>query len=158
MGREPEAPSAGSERRIGTYRVVNRLALGGMAEVYRAMEPRAVGEERMVIIKRMLPDLAADDESREMFEHEIRLGLQIRHHNVVSVLDSGADDGVPYLVLEYIFGVDLWRLARQVRAASKRLPVPLALHIACELLKGPRSGALGKERGRIAAPTSFIGM
>ncbi|MGE0790625.1 MAG: protein kinase [Sandaracinaceae bacterium] len=123
-------------REIGPYRLAHRFAVGGMAEVFRALWPQSAGGDRAVVIKRLRPDLAAETESRRMFEREIALGRQIAHPNVVAVLDHGHDGGVPYLVLEYVFGVDLARLTKVLSARSARLPVPLAVWIGTELLAG----------------------
>jgi len=121
---------------IGDYRPLHRIAVGGMSEVYRALVAQAHGGDRSVVIKRLLSSLLEDKEYRAMFEEESRLGLLIDSPNVVEVLDSGEHDGVPYLVLEYVFGVDLWQLARWLTRNRRRLDVPLAVYIATELLAG----------------------
>lgn len=123
-------------RDIGPYRFAHRFAVGGMAEVYRALWPQSAGGDRAVVIKRLRAELNEDPEQRRMFEHELTLGQRIDHPNVVGVLDHGLDEGVPYLVLEYVFGVDLWRLCRGLTGRGERLPVPLAVWIATELLAG----------------------
>jgi serine/threonine protein kinase len=121
---------------IGPYRLATRIAVGGMAEVFRALKPQAAGADRAVVIKRMLPALLEDPECRAMFEHEAGLGVRIRHDNVVEVLDHASDAGAPYLVLEYVFGVDLRRLARFLARSGRRLPVRIAMVIAIDLLAG----------------------
>lgn len=123
-------------RDIGPYKLAHRIAVGGMAEVFRALWPQQAGGDRAVVIKRMLPMLLEDAEQREMFAREAALGAHIDHPNVVAVLDHGVDDGAPYLVLEYVFGVDLFRLSRYVRRLGRPLRVPLAVWIGCELLRG----------------------
>lgn len=123
-------------RDIGPYKYAHRFAMGGMAEVYRALWPQSAGGDRAVVIKRLRPELNEDPEQRRMFEDELTLGSRIDHGNVVRVLDHGVDDGVPYLVLEYVFGVDLWRLCRGLTARGAQLPVSLAVWIATELLSG----------------------
>ncbi len=120
--------------RFGPYAIVERIAVGGMAEVFRATEPRAVGEARTVVIKRMLPSLAAEAPARAMFEEEARLGGLVDHANVVRVLGSGELDGLPYLVLEHVPGLDLWRLTRWLTRDRRVLGAELAVHIARELL------------------------
>jgi serine/threonine-protein kinase len=115
---------------------MDRLAVGGMAEVFRAVEPRAVGEPRVVVVKRMLPAIAAEAGAHDMFEQEAKLGASIRHPNVVEVLGAGDEDGQPYLALEYVRGVDLWRLQRVLRRRGENLGTDLALFVAIELLRG----------------------
>jgi serine/threonine-protein kinase len=123
-------------QQFGPYRLAHRIAVGGMAEVYRALWPQAAGGDRAVVIKRMLPSLLDDPEQRAMFEREANLGSRIDHANVVGVLDHGTDGEVPYLVLEYVFGVDLWRLSRWMRRTGQTLRVPLAVWVAREMLAG----------------------
>lgn len=136
MRSAPPTPSVPVVTRFGTYTLIDRLAVGGMAEVFRALEPRPVGEPRVVVIKRMLPALASEPTAREMFEAERALGASIHHPNVVELLGSGERDGQPYLVLEYVRGVDLWRLARHLVLEGKTLSVAEALLITGELLAG----------------------
>lgn len=123
-------------RDIGPYRLAHRIAVGGMAEVYRALWPQAAGGDRAVVIKRLLPALLADPEQRAMFDREAELGRRIDHPNVVGVLDHGLDGDAPYLVLEYVFGVDLWRLTRWMRRVGRRMRIPLAVWLGTELLEG----------------------
>jgi serine/threonine protein kinase len=123
-------------RDIGPYRLAHRIAVGGMAEVYRALWPQAAGGDRAVVIKRMLPALIADPEQRAMFDREAELGRRIDHPNVVGVLDHGIDGDAPYLVLEYVFGLDLWRLMRWMRRVGRKMRVPLAVWLGTELLEG----------------------
>ncbi|HEY8535563.1 MAG TPA: serine/threonine-protein kinase, partial [Vicinamibacterales bacterium] len=123
-------------RDIGRYRLAHRIAVGGMAEVYRALWPQAAGGDRAVVIKRLLPALVHDPEQRAMFAHEAELGRRIDHPNVVAVLDHGEDDGTPYIVLEYVFGVDLWRLTRWMRRTGRPMRVPLAVWLGTEMLSG----------------------
>src|SRR5262245_57454982 len=123
-------------RDIGPYRLAHRIAVGGMAEVYRALLPQAAGSDRSVVIKTLLPSLADDPEQRAMFDSESRLGRRIQHPNVVTVIDVGVDGDAPYLVLEYVFGVDLWRLSRWLRRTGQKLGVPLSVYLGAELLGG----------------------
>lgn len=107
-----------------------------MAEVFRAREPRPAGEPRLVVVKRMLPDIAAQSGSRAMFEAESRLGSLIKHESVVDVLGFGEEDGQPYLVLEYVRGLDLWRLNRFLTRTGTTLGTPLSIFLVRQLLLG----------------------
>lgn len=122
--------------KLGPYRLLDRIAVGGMAEVYRAAAPAHAGEERIIVVKRMLPRLASDASARSMFAEEARLGARIRHPNVVQVLDFGNEEGLPYLALEFVQGVDLWRLMRWLTRTGRQLTVPEAIFIAREMLAG----------------------
>jgi eukaryotic-like serine/threonine-protein kinase len=121
---------------IGPYRLATRIAVGGMAEVFRALKSQSAGADRAVVIKRMLPALAAEPDSRAMFEHEAELGMAIRDPNVVQTLDRGVWDDAPFLVLEYVFGVDLARLTRWLSRERIRVPAPVAIWLTTQLLSG----------------------
>ena len=123
-----------------------------MAEVFRALEPRSVGEPRVVVLKRMLPHIAEESNAQEMFAEEARLASQVTHPNVVHVLGHGEIGGQPYLTLEYVPGCDLWRLNRRLTLEGKRLEHDLVVYIVRQILSGldavhsatdRRGGALG---------------
>ncbi len=107
-----------------------------MAEVFRALEPRAVGEPRVVVLKRMLPHIADGSNAHAMFAEEARLASRITHPNVVHVLGHGEIEGQPYLTLEYVPGCDLWRLNRSLTRHSKRLEHDLVVYIVRQILCG----------------------
>ncbi|MBW2158678.1 MAG: protein kinase [Deltaproteobacteria bacterium] len=92
---------------------MDRIAVGGMAEVFRALEPRAAGEPRVVVLKRMLPHIADESNAQEMFAEEARLASQITHPNVVHVLGHLTleskrleHDLVVYVVRQILNGLD----------------------------------------------------
>lgn len=146
--RPPQIPPVpGRDLDIGPYKLANRIAVGGMAEVFRALDEPPAGEPRSVVIKRMLPDLADEPKCRRMFEREADLGLRIEHDNVVRVLDRGEDGDRPYIVLEYVFGVDLWRLGRHLMRVGKTLRPTVALYVVTEMLAGLAAvhGAKGRD-------------
>ena len=107
-----------------------------MAEVFRALEPRDVGEPRVVVLKRMLPHIAAEQGSRAMFEREARLASRINHPNVVHVIDHGEIQGKPYLTLEYVPGCDLWKLNRWLIRKNLHLSTELIVYLVRQLLSG----------------------
>lgn len=107
-----------------------------MAEVFRALEPRSVGEPRVVVLKRMLPHIADESHAQEMFAEEARLAGHVTHPNVVHVLGHGEIEGQPYLTLEYVPGCDLWRLNRRLTRDSKRLEHDLVVYLVRQILSG----------------------
>jgi eukaryotic-like serine/threonine-protein kinase len=133
---------------------VDRIAVGGMAEVFRAREPRQVGEPRVVVLKRMLPHIAVHPGARAMFEEEAGIGACVRHPNVVEVLGRGHEGGQPYLALEYVPGVDLWRLGRWLERQGATLGTSLALFIGCEFLAGLH--AVHEARGPDGTPFDIV--
>ena len=107
-----------------------------MAEVFRALEPRSVGEPRVVVLKRMLPHIADESNAQQMFAEEARLASHVTHPNVVHVLGHGEIEGQPYLTLEYVPGCDLWRLNRRLTLESKRLEHDLVVYLVRQILSG----------------------
>ena len=95
---------------LGRYSVFRPLGAGGMAEVYLARQEGAAGFERQVVIKRVRPDLLAMPRFKAMFLDEARITQQVRHPNIVEILDLGEDAQGFYMVLEYVDGGDLMSL------------------------------------------------
>jgi serine/threonine protein kinase len=111
--------------RLGPYRVIRRLAIGGMAEILLARF-----EGRPLALKRILPHLAGSDEMVALFEEEARIAARLTHPNVVRVHDFARIDGAWVLALEYVAGIDLRQLMARARAA---LPAELVAGIGAEL-------------------------
>jgi len=130
----PSSPAPGT--RIGRYEVIDRIAVGGMAEVFRARALDSEVGERVVVLKRMLPSVAAESDGPAMFAEEARLGARVRHPNVVKLLDHVDVGGQPFLVFEYVPGCDLWRLSRWLIRQGEPMDVQIALHITRQLLGG----------------------
>jgi len=89
---------------FGSYRIVEKLGTGGMAEVYKAFQPRL---ERYVALKFIRADLMAEPNFFTRFEREARVLAQLNHPNIVHVYDFGEDNGQPYLAMEYVAGKSL---------------------------------------------------
>jgi serine/threonine protein kinase len=139
-------PLSGGPIRFGPYWLDSRIAVGGTAEVYlaRPVDPRA--EPQRLIVKRLLPHFASDEEGRTMFEREAKLHAAVTHENVVTVYGSGvADDGEPYLAMEFVDGVDGYRLLRRLRQEGRTLPIGQAVHITREVLRALTSVHAAKD-------------
>ncbi len=114
------------------YRLGERIGGGGMAEVFEATLIGVAGFERPVAVKRMLPALSSDPTFGAMFINEARIASLLHHANIVTVLDFDRDgEGRFFLVMELIRGMDLRQLAD-----AGSLPIEVAVHIACEMLRG----------------------
>lgn len=137
---------------FGPFLLDERIAVGGTAEVYLARPAEAgTGLPPRLVVKRLLPHFAMDAEGRTMFQREARLHVAVTHANVVTVFHAGEDQrGEPYLAMEYIDGVDGYRLLRKLRQSSQLLPVGVAVHIAREVLLALASvhEALDPTRGK----------
>ena len=135
--RPPSAPpEPARDTAFGELTLIERIAVGGMAEVFRAREPQRAGAARTVVLKRMLAHIAAEPGAARMFEAEARIGQTVVHPNVVRVLAVGEAEGQPYLCLELVPGLDLGRLRRWLEREGLSLPVELALFVGRELLAG----------------------
>lgn len=118
---------------MSRYRIIRKLATGGMAEVYLGKLVGAGGFEKPIAIKRMLPSLAADRASAEAFLHEARLCVHLVHPNVVQVLDLGTSGGAPFLVMELVDGEDLRNILNAGAQADLPLQPAEAIHIAASV-------------------------
>ncbi len=112
--------------------LLDRIAVGGMSEVFHARESSGAS----VVVKRMFPSLATEPATRAMFEAEARVGLAVEHPNVVRVLGAGEEDGVPYLVLEHVAGLDLSRITRFLTRRSATLGIAVATYLVRRMLLG----------------------
>lgn len=118
------------------YQLVDRIAVGGMAEVFKAKAYGSHGFEKLLAIKRILPDLAKDPEFENRFISEAKLAVALTHANVVQVFDFGRAEGSLYIAMEYVDGPDLAALLKAYADRGLQVPVGPALHISMELLKG----------------------
>ncbi len=123
-------------RVFGRYLLLQRLSRGGMGEIFLAKLGEIQGFEKLVIIKKVLPHLVADDEFIKRFIDEAKLAIKLQHVNVGAVFEVGKVDDEYFLVIEYIEGRDLRRVIAQQRAQNTQLPVDLCLFICRELTNG----------------------
>src|SRR5579884_3834814 len=120
----------------GRYRLEARIASGGMSTVYRALDETL---ERQVAIKLMNREVASDSAQLERFRREARAVAQLSHPHIVAVIDTGEDDGRPYIVFEYVEGETLKDRIRRLG----RLPIAEAVAYAIEIAR-----ALGAAHAR----------
>lgn len=120
-------------REIPRYRLVGRIATGGMSEVFLALMSGTLGSVKPVVIKRLWPHLASDPNHVQLFADEARLSLQMAHPNVVQAFESGIDGDRHFLALEYLDGQSLKHLIESA-APEGGLSLPLALKVVCDVL------------------------
>jgi serine/threonine-protein kinase len=124
------------DRKVGRYELIHRLGHGGMATVYLGRATGRAGFERLVAVKVIHPHLANEPEFVEMFLDEARIAARIHHPHVVAIHDVGEDDGVFYMVMEYVEGDTLASLVRQLRKDGRLLPLSAVLQIAADACEG----------------------
>jgi serine/threonine-protein kinase len=119
---------------VGRYQILDRLAVGGMAELFKATLNGDHGFEKLVAIKKILPHLAVDRSFVEMFIDEARITAQLDHRHIVQVFELGTDADTPYIAMQYVDGLDVLALLRECARAQIRLPPDLAGLIARDVL------------------------
>jgi eukaryotic-like serine/threonine-protein kinase len=128
-------PAEGQE--FGKYQLLDRIAVGGMSEIYRARMTAAAGVTKQVAIKKIHPHYAGNAAFVSMFINEARIAVGLSHGNIAQVFDFGEVDGEYYLAMEWVHGQPLSQVMRRARDKGLEvLPVPLALLVAIEMLQG----------------------
>jgi len=120
--------------KFGRYTLVERIATGGMAEVFKAKILATHGFEKLLVIKRILPHLAADKNFVSMFIDEAKLTAQLTHPKIVQVTDFGEVDRSYFIALEFIDGFDALALLRTSAQKQIRIPIPISVFIVMEVL------------------------
>lgn len=129
----------------GRYRLIERIAQGGMAEIYRAEYHGDGGFVRTVAVKRILPQWSQDRLFSKMLQDEAKLLVKLQHQNIVQVFELGEDNGVFYISMEHVDGVDLRTLLQTLRCRCEKLPPKFVYWIVSDVLR-----ALAFAHGRIA--------
>ncbi|MFO0729220.1 MAG: protein kinase, partial [Myxococcota bacterium] len=118
------------------YRIVRTLGRGGMAEVFEGLLVGDTGFTRRIALKRLLPEHAHVEWYARAFIDEARIGSQLHHGNIASILDFGTMDGLPFQVMELIDGLNLAELRTKVVESSGSFPPELALEIIIAVAHG----------------------
>ncbi len=140
---------------FGKYCLLERVSVGGMAEVFRAKPFNAPpGPERHLALKRILPHLAEDDEFINMFVDEARLCVHLRHPNVVNIFELGQFQSSYYILMEFIAGQDVLALQKRMRRERLIMSVAQACYIIMELAKG--LDYAHRARDQYGAPLNII--
>ncbi len=122
--------------KYGPYLLLERVSVGGMAEVYKAKEYGVEGFERTVAVKRILPHVAEDDEFIAMFKDEAKIAVQLAHGNVAQIYNLGNEQDSFYIALEYIAGRDLRAIFQKGQQAGKPMPVPQVCYVIMKICEG----------------------
>ena len=126
----------------GRYRVQARIAVGGMATVYRALDTRL---DRVLALKVMHPSLAEDETFVERFIREAKSAARLGHANVVAVYDQGTDGELVYLAMEYVSGCTLRDLLRERGALQPRAALDILEPILAALGAAHRAGLVHRD-------------
>lgn len=110
-------------RQLGRYHLLDRIAIGGMAEIYRAKTFDSTGKEHLVAIKRVIPKLAEDDDLLQMLVDEAKLVSQLSHPNIASVYEFARVGDDYFIAMEYIDGRDLRTILN--KCLKNRISIPI---------------------------------
>jgi serine/threonine-protein kinase len=106
----------------GRYEILGRVAFGGMAEIFLGRENLSAGASRMLVIKRILPQVADDPTFVEMFLDEARLAIQLSHPNICHIYEFGEVEGTYFIAMEWIHGASLGKIIRRAREGQGLAP------------------------------------
>jgi eukaryotic-like serine/threonine-protein kinase len=123
------------QKSLERYDVLDRIAVGGMAEVFLAKAYGAHGFEKTLAIKRILPELARDPEFEARFIAEAKVAVRLSHANVVQVFDFGRIGESLFIAMEFVDGLDLAAMLRKFKDEGRLVPLPAAFHIAIEIVR-----------------------
>ncbi len=118
------------------YHVIERIDAGGMAEVFKANASSLQGFEKLVAIKRILPDLTRNERFVRMFLDEAKVSLHLNHTNCVQVFDLGLADGTYFIVMEFVDGTNLKNIIEMLKQKGETITVEETAYIAMEICKG----------------------
>jgi TolB-like protein/predicted Ser/Thr protein kinase len=118
-----------SGARLGPFEVLEPLGVGGMGEVYRALDSRL---GRIVAVKVLRPDIGADAARVERFEREARAASALNHPNIVTIYDVGVEGGAPYIAMEWVDGSPL----RDLVARARPQAIPTVVKLGAQIAEG----------------------
>jgi serine/threonine protein kinase len=121
---------------FGKYYLLERINVGGMAEVFRSKAYGVEGFERLVAVKRILPNIAEDKEFIKMFIDEAKIAVQLNHANIAQIFDLGVVDGAYYIALEHVHGRDLRNIFDRCRTVNEPMPVAQACFVIMKICEG----------------------
>ncbi len=122
--------------KLGKFELIRQIAVGGMAELYLARTMGIEGFEKLVVVKRILPQYINNPSFVNMFLNEARLSATLHHPNITQVYDIGVEEGDYFFSMEYVHGEDLGRLA----VTALENGVPISLDCALTLVAGLCAG------------------
>ncbi len=120
---------------FGKYRLIKKIAVGGMAEIYYARMSGPSGFQKDLVVKKVLPALASQKDFIDMFADEARIVARMNHPNIVQVFDFGNIEGQYYIAMEYVNGRDLRQVIDRHKAIGRPMDAQFALAVARDVAK-----------------------
>ncbi len=135
-------------QKFGKYILTRKLAMGGMAEIFRAKTVGAEGFEKEIVIKRILPHYTEDDDFVKMFIDEANVASKLQHANIVQIFDFNVQDGSYYIAMEYVEGKDLKKVVETGIKRGKPLTPAQCVWIIMEVAKGLHYAHVKTHKGK----------
>jgi serine/threonine protein kinase len=129
----PAPPSSWRDDHFGPYKFIDRLAIGGMAEVFKAKKTGVEGFEKVVALKRILPHLSDNKEFLDMFVDEAKMVAGLTHPNIVQIYELHRIEKSLCIAMEYVHGRDLRTIMRRAREKGLRMPLDLSLRVVSQV-------------------------
>jgi len=121
---------------FGPYLLLERVSVGGMAEVFKAKEYGVEGFERTVAVKRILPHVAEDEEFIAMFKDEAKIAVQLTHGNIAQIYSLGNERDSFYIALEYVAGRDLRAMFQKCQQLGAPMPIAQSCYVIMKICEG----------------------
>ncbi len=122
--------------RFGKFWLIEKVASGGMAEIYKAVATTADGKRQILAIKRILPQYSNDEEFVSMLVDEAKLMVLLNHPNIVPMMEFGKVEDSCYIAMEFVEGITLKSLVKRIKDSGQRCSIDMAVHIAREIGTG----------------------
>lgn len=159
-----QSSESASQGRLGQYTILEKIAQGGMAQVFKAKTVDPTGIERLVVIKRILPHISSQPEYVEMLIDEAKIAVHFTHGNIAQVYDLGRVGEDYFIVMEYVDGRTLSQINRALKQRHQKIPLDILLYCFIELCRGlsyihRKTGPTGKNLGvvhRDVSPQNII--
>ncbi|MFT3927595.1 MAG: protein kinase [Myxococcales bacterium] len=129
---EPASQPKGRIAPFGKYLLLQRVSVGGMAEVFKALPTGSSRIDQIVAIKRILPNIAEDSEFIGMFIDEARIAGQLTHPNICRIYELGRVRGDHYIAMQFLWGRDLLKVMNRLKKLGEVVPPPAASFIAAK--------------------------
>jgi len=123
-------------KQFGKYQLLDKIAVGGMAEMFRAKLTGAQGFEKLIAVKKILPNLSGEENLVTAFIDEAKLAALLHHENIIQIYDFGSMDDQYFIAMEYLFGKDLRTITRTARKKDLALGLENILYIISRICAG----------------------
>jgi len=139
---------------FGKYYLLDRVSVGGMAEVYKAKSYGVEGFEKIIAIKRILPAMGEDRDFVKMFIDEAKIAGQLSHANICQIFELGRIETAHFIAMEYIWGKDLLQIQNRFRKLGERMPVAMACYVIARVCEGLHYAH--KKRDALGRPLEIV--